>query len=180
MYFYLGETRFVIPKKYMRGVSHNYLGIPDSARLVVLLPNFEWKTKQNKHEFDASKTPGWGRRLTIVVEFSRHHYTTDELIKNQHSYVLDRGFLKKEYGLEVYQYEKYYSIFYYIYFNQDGNIPILFRCVMLDVPSPGCTGRYDLNEHVRVEFDFHAKYLPQWKIIWQKLDDLLGSNPNHS
>ncbi len=174
VYFYIGKTRFAIPKKYMAGANHDHLGNPWGASLRALLPNFEGYEEHNKKEFS---TFGWGRKLTIMMWSGKTWYTTKGYIENERPDILERNYIKKIHDLEVYTHWTSSSLLY-IYWEHDN--PVLrFRCRKKDeVPSPSCKGYWRFNEEVMVEFNFHLQYLPQWKTIWTKVKQLLRNNPD--
>ncbi len=174
VYFYIGKTRFAIPKKYMVGANHDHLGNPRGASLRALLPNFEGYEEHNKKEFS---TFGWGRNLTIRMEFNKAVNTTTLHIWNNRPDIIERNYLKKIYNLEVYTHWTSSSLLY-IYWEHDN--PVLrFTCSKKNrYPSPSCKGYWRFNEEVMVEFNFHLQYLPQWRTIWRKMEQLLRNDPS--
>lgn len=185
VHFTLGTTKFVIPKKYMASVSHNHLGITDTARLLALLPNFEGYEEHNKDEFSEIKVRGWGRRLYVDINFDKKRYDNSGLLENNYpDIILKRNYIERIYDLEVYpEYNfridiTHHDSLKYIYWKEKKPIVIIDCNKENSYPSPSCKGRWDFNSEILVEFSFHLKYLPQWKNTWKKLDALLKNDPS--
>jgi len=175
--FQLGGTRFDIPRKYFNGAAETAGGIAETAQLWALLPDFEGYEKAVNHQDFVEL--GLGRRIRIMLIVRGRRMTVPQVVERSvtRTYsVLGRHqgrYDEMRFGLECYQSSLQARDSVYLY--REAGSPILLLDCAEDprLSSPGCTGVWDYNDQVAVQFTFSTRYLPQWRHILSKLKALL-------
>jgi len=170
--FVIGETRFNIERKYIKGAFENKNKVLHSVDLWVLLPDFEsYNVSANHDEFYGAG--GWGRKIYLSIRSRGHTATVKRTIKASIAGYSKSKDMKKKYGLEVYP---YWTKRDQLYVFRIGSEPVVNMICSIDgiVKEPGCSGYWDYSTDVVIDFSFSKKYLSSWMVIWKKSNEILS------
>jgi hypothetical protein len=150
---------FHVPRGYIWAYNFIKSGHIFQPNFHVLYPNFEPKTKQNAHVFEALGRGG-GREITFLIKESSTSKSIEEIIEMG----VGEALAKKEdvaYGLSVYAGRtKGREFLVGTWHNGD---PVYFDCSTIGtVPSPSCGTRIMLNEKIMVRVTFSRDLLSEW------------------
>jgi hypothetical protein len=145
-----------------------------------LLPDFEAYDKSKNHKAFVEEL-GWGDKVFFRLHLRGiDRNSVPKIIENNKSE--EGGFrfsgrLGKpdeiKYGLEVY-YTKINSRDDYLYRPSEGVI-VYIACASkkMNVPSPSCEMLWDHSKTVYADAIFSKKYLPHWKSIHKRINDVI-------
>ena len=186
--FKILNTEFDIPAKYLQGGARTRDKVLETVNLWALLPNFEGYDKNvNYHDF--VEVYHQGKRIKIMLITRGRRMTVPQIVERKNVKknisVLGGKHQGGKYDEIRYGLEYYHSDFNgqdSIYLHRKNDIPNVFFMCAEDprVPYPGCRGRWDYNDDVAVNFHFGIKYLPDWRNIMIKLQQLLDGQLNNS
>jgi hypothetical protein len=164
-----GHT-FVIPLNYFRHPPRRDGGEDDGFLLRVLLPDLEPYTAENAEAF---REPGFGRKMNILLHDERIVRPLNEILRSPHfgTTELSQPSLATH-GLAHGINEKGEDI--YASYNS-GELVAVLRCQRLQPQrSPPCEHYFGWKSFdVRVHY--HLDYYPNWKLIQNKVENLLSS-----
>ncbi len=188
MHVELGTTLYKVKKLYVKGEGKNHLKERIYLDLRSYFPDFITHYDFVKIKNELPDKFHYNYQLNFSLKYSPQIIHTG---KYPHSdpraiflpryapveKIVNRNYLKTEYGLEYYGTAEtvdtaYYDDFY-VYRENDDPITLLKCSAYGHVPNPSCNGMFNFGNGIRVTVRFNRKYLHKWTEIWNQFHSII-------